>query len=324
MPTMFKSLVLERIVVGETLVDRGHDVYALMDSAWKDLNLIQGGKVKPIFYTEPSDALNWITIMDGFKEAVFKKTLSHDTNIDPMVEIGNKICSRILHNNDLVKEIAEHNFNLAIVDGDHYQACSFFIPHHLSIPYVYMFSFAPVLSLGVPALPSFTNTLYDTVFVPRTFREKVNMILSHMEIRRIPGVTSIWDIILKCELFIITSDHILEEAGPSLPNTLFLPGITTRPASPLPGNINALLESTSTVVLMSFGSTIDDMPEHLLLKLLQGFAAVKNALFLVRISDKSTATIKDKIPSNVRTLGWIPQQDILAHPHTKLFITHCS
>ena len=54
MPTMFKSLILERFVIGETLVDRGHDVYALMDSAWKDLNLIQGGKVKPIFYTEPS------------------------------------------------------------------------------------------------------------------------------------------------------------------------------------------------------------------------------------------------------------------------------
>ena len=223
MPIMSKSIVLERIVVGETLVDRGHDVYALMDSMWKDLNIIQGGKVKPIFYTEPSDALNWITIMDGFKEAAFKKTLSHDTNIDPMVEIGNRICSRILHNDDLVKEITEHDFNLAIVDGLHYQTCFFFIPHHLSIPYVYMFSFAPVLSLGVPALPSFTNTLYDTVFVPRTFREKVNMILSHIEIRRhytlaededlmkefAPGLTSIWDIILKCECFIITRDHML-------------------------------------------------------------------------------------------------------------------
>ena len=54
MPTMFSSLVLEGIVVGETLVDRGHDVYALIDLAWKDLNLIQGGKVKPIFYTKPS------------------------------------------------------------------------------------------------------------------------------------------------------------------------------------------------------------------------------------------------------------------------------
>ena len=31
----------------------------------------------------------------------------------------------------------------------------------------------------------------------------------------------------------------------------------------------------------------------------------------------------DNLPSNMKVMSWLPQNDILGHPKTKLFITHC-
>ena len=139
-------------------------------------------------------------------------------------------------------------FDMIIVDGHNLQSCSFLIPHHLSVPYVFMFSYAPELSIGIPVLPSFTGSIFAPIVVPSSMGDKLSVMQDHQTLHYhyslggdpelmsefAPDVNSIWDIILKSELFLITRDHILESAKPSLPNTIFLPGITTKEGEPLP------------------------------------------------------------------------------------------
>lgn len=77
--------------------------------------------------------------------------------------------------------------------------------------------------------------------------------------------------------------------------------------------------STEGVIYFSFGSCIRsiDMPEDKLNAFIETFRSLKQKV-LWKFENE---TIKD-LPPNVMIRKWLPQNDILAHKNTKLFITH--
>ena len=48
LPVMFKSLILEKLIVGDALVERGHEVHVLIDAEFSNISLMKGTKVKKI------------------------------------------------------------------------------------------------------------------------------------------------------------------------------------------------------------------------------------------------------------------------------------
>lgn len=94
-----------------------------------------------------------------------------------------------------------------------------------------------------------------------------------------------------------------------------------RKSSPLPSNIKNVLDSAKNgVVYFSMGSNIKStqLPKEKREAILKTFAKFPSIKFLWKWEDSE---LPGK-PNNVHIQNWWPQDDLLAHPNVKCFITH--
>ena len=102
-----------------------------------------------------------------------------------------------------------------------------------------------------------------------------------------------------------------------MPDVIPVGTLIGRPAKPLMGDFAELMDSSPQgVILISFGSTVDELASPALTNL---FIALQQ--FDERVIFKSKQKIENA-PDNVHVVDWMPQNDLLAHPNMRLFVTH--
>ena len=95
-------------------------------------------------------------------------------------------------------------------------------------------------------------------------------------------------------------------------------GTETRPAEPLTGDLKSFMGTAiQGVVIVSFGSVVNEIPVYVLNKFLEVFKHEEKLKFVFRLGNET------KNVGNVMYLPWIPQNYLLSHINTKIFITHC-
>jgi len=126
-------------------------------------------------------------------------------------------------------------------------------------------------------------------------------------------------LILKSELFFISNDHRIGLPYPLFPNVIPVPGITVRPSKPLPDKLERLVtQSRDGIILVSFGSMASYFPEPVTVKFLEAFTRLQQTVIAKLSIAEGIA-----VPENVHVFRWLPQNDILSHQQTRLFVTHC-
>nr|KAG5686782.1 hypothetical protein BaRGS_010002 [Batillaria attramentaria]KAG5698221.1 hypothetical protein BaRGS_024028 [Batillaria attramentaria] len=126
-------------------------------------------------------------------------------------------------------------------------------------------------------------------------------------------------LIARAEIWLLQIDHILDYPNPTLPNVKLIGGIAASPAKPLPSRFQSFMDRAKDgVLIVSFGSLLEGMPDDFGERL---FMAAFQQLKKIRVVIRSNLTSPD--PDKILTSSWIPQNDLLAHPNTKVFLTHC-
>ncbi|XP_017482511.1 PREDICTED: UDP-glucuronosyltransferase 2B4-like isoform X2 [Rhagoletis zephyria] len=129
------------------------------------------------------------------------------------------------------------------------------------------------------------------------------------------------ELVQNISLMLINSHRAMDAPRPSMPGLVNVGGIHIKPAKPLPKDLQSYLDnSTHGVIYFSLGSYLQstDIPFEKIQLLLNAFARLEqNVLWKFENHDTNT-----KLPKNVKIYKWLPQNDILAHPNLKLFITH--
>jgi len=121
-------------------------------------------------------------------------------------------------------------------------------------------------------------------------------------------------------LFLVTSHVVLEFPKPRMPNVIDIGGLTTVAGKPLPVDLQHFLDGADGgVVLISFGSMLSTFPKEITDKFLSALSRLTSYRVVWRLANSTDM----KLFSNVMASAWIPQNGILAHSNTKLFITHC-
>ena len=102
------------------------------------------------------------------------------------------------------------------------------------------------------------------------------------------------------------------------PHYRYISGIHLRPANPLPPELLTYADSADKgLVVVTLGSGISCLPAALLRGIL---ASCKNVP--LKFIARHACPIQGDIHPNLKAFSWLPQNDLLGHKNTKLFITH--
>lgn len=122
-------------------------------------------------------------------------------------------------------------------------------------------------------------------------------------------------------LVLLNTHFSYDYPRPYLPNIKEIGGIQIdRNIKPLPTNIQEFIDSSKHgVIYFSMGSNLQskDLPKEKREAFVNAFSKLKENV-IWKFEDDSF----ENKPKNVLISDWLPQNDILAHPNVKLFITH--
>ncbi|XP_039757842.1 UDP-glycosyltransferase UGT5-like [Pararge aegeria] len=123
------------------------------------------------------------------------------------------------------------------------------------------------------------------------------------------------------DLLFVASNPVFIGNRPSTPGVIYVDRMHIKPGFALPEELKVALDSaTRGAVYFSLGAFQE--AEQLSPQLLQTLAdAFRELPFLVLWKIGNTTMIND-LPKNIISSEWLPQQEILAHPNLKAFITN--
>jgi len=235
----------------------------------------------------------------------------------------------------LVKE----QFDVAVVDSVLITKCVYLVPHRLQIPWIAYTHIVDPLLVRVPWLPSFVPYARSSFSDKMTFVERVKNTADFVffylikpmyfpgpeyevieKFRRYGYFSSLDELASKSALWLVTKNNVLDYSLPMMPNMVNVGGLTVKRSSgKLPPDIQNFIDGAKKgIVLVTFGSKASSLPAHMVEKFSSAFRQLHGYRVIWRLSNKD----KVELPDNVMISPWLPQNDILAHPSVKLFITH--
>ncbi|ERL83794.1 UDP-glycosyltransferase UGT5-like [Dendroctonus ponderosae] len=137
---------------------------------------------------------------------------------------------------------------------------------------------------------------------------------------RFPGAPSVEELNKRTALVLLNSHESLMEPVPLVPNMVHIGGYHIEPPKPLPDDLQQFMDkATDGVIYFSMGGNIkgSQMRKEKLEIFFNAFRKLKQKVIWKFEVEKMPG-----FPDNVLMKSWLPQQDILAHPNVKLFITH--
>jgi len=157
-----------------------------------------------------------------------------------------------------------------------------------------------------------------------TYMNWLNGRIHAVRVREVDPNLPISDEIMKKRLtvFLSSSHPVTHGAWQYGPNVIEVGGLNVKKAKPLPDDLKKWMdEANNGVILVSFGSTLNpsSMSSEKLELLLGVFRSLKQYSFIWKWD---TETEIPNLPNNVKIMSWLPQQDLLAHPNLRVFVTH--
>uniref|UniRef100_A0A3B3CE91 UDP-glucuronosyltransferase n=1 Tax=Oryzias melastigma TaxID=30732 RepID=A0A3B3CE91_ORYME len=157
-----------------------------------------------------------------------------------------------------------------------------------------------IQSAGCPSPPSFVPRLFTGLTDKMNFKERVINTLNLCSIQTSGS-----------------SDFTLEFPRPLMPNMILVGGINCDLRKPLPKDLEQWVSGKHGFIVFTLGSAIADLPEEITSVFLEAFRQIPQTVIW-----RYTGKVPDNIPKNVKLMKWVPQNDLLAHPGARAFITH--
>ncbi|XP_015218905.1 UDP-glucuronosyltransferase 2A2-like isoform X1 [Lepisosteus oculatus] len=336
-----------KTIVNE-LVDRGHTVTVLIHTGTQFINYNQTARyhfeVFQVPFTKESaaevlDKMLEYWIYDLPNDSFFQGFLKITGMIDAMMNQQKDMCRTFFGDKHLLKKLKQFQYDVLLSDPIY--LCSELLAEVLGIPFIYTlrFSFGNTIERQcgqIPAPPSFVPSVGTQYTDSMTFVERLKNVLFYKfqdfifytftaskwdrfysEITGRP--TTFCETMGKADIWLIRTYWDFEYPRPFLPNFQFVGGLHCKPAKPLPENMEEFVQSSGDdgIVVFSLGSMVKNLTREKANIIASALGQIPQKV-LWRYSGEKP----DTLSPNTRVYDWIPQNDLLGHPKTKVFITH--
>ncbi|XP_074655105.1 UDP-glucuronosyltransferase 2A1-like [Tubulanus polymorphus] len=259
-----------------------------------------------------------------------------DVFYDVHLKWARKMCWWTGHDNNTYSLLRREKFDLAVFET--FVLCHHMVAYKLNIPYVTASSFhSVVVARSHPLMTEFTHKIAGerNTFLNR-LKLFVHMYLADYAVRfwlkndELGNVDNqpyppLDELVLKAELYLNNQNGVISYPTMSMPNVIKVGGLIAQPPQPLRGELSELMNCSRAqshgVIVVSFGSVFATVPNRLLIPMMRAFSKV-DQLVVWRLKFRPGQDTIVKVPSNVKMFDWLPQNDVLGHENTKLFVTH--
>ena len=326
----------------DALVQNGHEAHLLVPSnnhAANDLD----PKVKVLSYPVVDDA-PWISSQEA---ATFEWDMVQlaETNflgwvkyaVDTMGYIFSKLnedCEHLLANENMVKQLAKERYDLIVLDSMHVAFCSPMLAYKLDLPVVILGTTNNEWFYRLPHLsnmPSIVTESTDRMSFVERLKSFCIDVMEHVTLNQTtyyaekyvpekPPVTAL-DIDRQALFIFGLYDPVAVFPRPLMPNAINIGDLMTPPGKPLSKEFESLMnQSKNGVILMSLGSLFQYLPKEQNDRVCKAFHNIDPAVSIIW---QTGIAPNCSLPPNVHIYRWVPQNDLLAHPNLRVFITHC-
>ncbi|XP_067377059.1 UDP-glucuronosyltransferase 2B31-like isoform X2 [Channa argus] len=121
------------------------------------------------------------------------------------------------------------------------------------------------------------------------------------------------------DIWLMRNDFTLEFPRPTMPNIIYMSGFQCKPSKPLSKELEDFVQSSGEhgVIVMTLGTLVGKLPEDITENIAAAFAQLPQKV-IWRHTGKRPSTLGN----NTLLLEWLPQNDLLGHPKTRVFVAH--
>ncbi|XP_053925958.1 UDP-glucuronosyltransferase 1A1 isoform X3 [Cuculus canorus] len=295
-------------------------------------------KLYPVPFTQ--EELNHCyqtTINNSFREGSFvERFLITYQGMKNVSAIFLATCSHLLHNKELVRYLEEKKFDAVFTDP--ILPCGQILAEHLSLPSIFYLQQLPCgleyEATQCPNPPSYVPRAFTDLTDHMNFLQRVKNIIfdfpnyflcdyffqlySQLASEFLQRDVTVVDLFRQASIWLIKLDFIFHYPRPLMPNMILVSGVNCVHKK-LPQEFEAIVNASGEhgIIVFSLGSMVSEIPMKKAKEIADALGSVPQTVLW-----RYTGEVPPNLPKNVKLLKWLPQNDLLAHPKTRAFITH--
>uniref|UniRef100_A0A3Q2CJ96 UDP glucuronosyltransferase 5 family, polypeptide E1 n=1 Tax=Cyprinodon variegatus TaxID=28743 RepID=A0A3Q2CJ96_CYPVA len=121
------------------------------------------------------------------------------------------------------------------------------------------------------------------------------------------------------DLWLMRVDFTFELPRPTMPNVIYIGGFQGEPSKSLPSDLEDFVQSSGEhgVIVMTLGTLLSDLGPEVSETFASAFAKLPQKVVWRHVGKRPIT-----LGNNTMLVEWLPQNDLLGHAKTKIFITH--
>lgn len=248
-----------------------------------------------------------------------------------------QIISTILDDTVLTTKLREERFDLLLTDPAF--PAGVLLANYLNMPLVYNvrwlntadahYAIAPSPPSFVPMYNSFLTanmSLWQRMqnmlsYTCSVLQERFILVPMYDKLieRHFPPGSNLLSMQRRADIWLMRMDFVFNFPRPTMPNIVYIGGFQCRPPEPLPGELEAFVKSSGEhgLIVMSLGVLISSLPKDITEIIAAAFAQLPQKVLWRHVGERPAT-----LGNNTMLVDWFPQNDLLGHPKTRLFVSH--